>query len=155
MADILVTEANDKAVKIRWIDQGDGTFAQLVGSRPHASSAIGGIPSVARLLSAASSTNATLVKATAGRLYKVQGYNAAAAVRYIKLYNKATAPTVGTDTPAVTLALGPSAAFTLDLSNIGLYFATGIGFGLTVNSADADTTALTAGDVVGMNLFYA
>ncbi len=115
----------------------------------------GGISTVVRLISAAATTNATVVKGSAGRLYKIRGYNAAAAVRYLKLYNKATAPTVGTDTPVATIALAPSAVFDLDMSDIGQYFATGIGFALTTGSADADTGALTAADVVGMAVWYA
>lgn len=111
--------------------------------------------SVARLLSAAGSTNATVVKASAGRLYKVSGYNAAAAVRYLKFYNKATAATVGTDTPVVTIALAPSLPFDIDLLPLGKYFSTGIGYATTTGSADADTAALTAADIVGMCVWYA
>jgi len=110
---------------------------------------------VARLLSSAATTNATSVKATAGKVAKIVGYNAAAAVRYLKLYNKASAPTVGTDVPVVTLALQPSAAFSFDIDAIGLIFATGIAYALTTGNADADTGALTAGDILGLNIFYA
>jgi hypothetical protein len=38
--------------------------------------------------------------------------------------------------------------------NGGLYFSTGIAYGLTGAAADSDTTALTAGDVVGVNIDY-
>lgn len=106
----------------------------------------------ARLVSAAASVNATLVKSTPGDVGKISGFNAAAAKRYLKLYNKATAPTVGTDTPILTLTL-PVGAFNFDLGNH--YFSTGIGFGLTVNGADADTTALTAADIESLNITYA
>jgi len=155
VADIIRIDACDGGIKERFADQGDGTFARVESATLRTSVGAGGVALAARLLSAAANTNPTLVKASAGRVYKIQGYNAAAAVRYLKLYNKATAPSVGTDTPVITLALQPSAAFALDFANIGFYFATGIGFGLTVASADNDTTALTAGDIVGMNVFYA
>jgi len=118
-----------------------------------ASAATGGIASTSRMLSAAASTNATSAKASAGRLYAIQGYNAAAAVRYLKLYDKASAPTVGTDTPVKTLALPPGVGFAFDFP-LGYSFATGIAFALTTGSADADTGALTAGDVLGLNLDY-
>lgn len=122
------------------------------GVQAYASS--GGISSVNRLLSAAASVNATSVKAAAGRLYKVRGYNSAAAVRYLKLYNKASAPTVGTDVPVAVHALKPSDVFDVDFGSIGEYFATGIAFALTTGSSDADTGALTAADIVGMSTFY-
>lgn len=115
----------------------------------------GGISTISRLPSAAATTNATSVKVSAGRVYKIQGYNAAAAVRYLKLYNKASAPTVGADTPVVTLALKASDMFDLDLGVIGQYFATGIAYALTTGAADSDTGALTSADIVGLNLWYA
>lgn len=117
-------------------------------------SATGGIPFTKRLLAAAASTNATLVKATQGRVYGIRGHNANAAVRYLKLYDKATAPTVGTDTPRATYALKASDTFTINWSDLGLKFTNGIGFALTVNGADTDTTALTANDIVGLNIDY-
>lgn len=106
-----------------------------------------------RIVSAAASTNATSAKASAGDLYSIHGYNAAAAPRFLKVYNKASAPTVGTDTPVMTFALAAGQAFDIDC--YGHYFSTGIAYALTVNAADADTTALTAGDIVGMTMNYA
>jgi hypothetical protein len=112
----------------------------------------------ARLLSAAASTNATSVKASAGNLFKIVGTQVNAAARYLKLYNKASAPTVGTDTPIWTFYLPPTAVggglFTLDFGAQPLYFATGIAYALTTAAADADTGALTAGDVIAMNIAY-
>lgn len=108
---------------------------------------------VARLTSAAASTNATVAKARRGFLFGVLGHNAAAAVRYLKIYDKATAPTVGTDIPVLTIALPASTAFSLSIGN-GLAFRNGISFALTVGAADADTAALTLGDVLGLNLIY-
>lgn len=104
-----------------------------------------------RLVSAAASTNATVAKATNGTLKRVTGYNAAAAARYLKFYDKATAPTVGTDTPRKTYYLPPATGFVFDLDD---YFGQGISFALTGAAADADTTNLTAGDVVCLNVDY-
>lgn len=155
MADSLIVTAGDNGLKERFADQSDGTWAKVVSAISRVSSVAGGFALATRLLSAAATTNGTLVKSSAGRVYKVQGYNASTSVRYLKLYNKASAPTVGTDTPVITLALQPSHGFVLDFGNIGYSFAAGIGYGLTGSFADNDTTALTAGDIVGMNVFYA
>jgi len=106
-----------------------------------------------RIMSAAASTNATSAKASAGDLFKVVGYNAAGAIRYLKIYNKASAPTVGTDTPVLTITLPATAAFEIDFS--GQYFSLGIAYALTTGVADADTGALTSGDITGFNLSYA
>lgn len=116
------------------------------------------VATTARLLSAAASTNGTSVKASAGNVFKIVGVNTNAAARYLKLYNKASGPTVGTDTPVATLYLPPTAVnggqFNFDFGGQPLYFATGIAYALTTAAADADTGALTAGDVVAMNIFY-
>jgi hypothetical protein len=69
---------------------------------------------VNRLVSSAATNNATNIKGSAGDVFLIQGFNATAGVKYLKLYNKATAPTVGTDTPFVTFALPASAPFTFD-----------------------------------------
>lgn len=110
----------------------------------------------ARLLSAAASTNATSVKASAGNVHKVFGTNTNAAARYLKFYNKASAPTVGTDTPVLTFYLPPTAVgggvFSFDLDE--QYFSLGIGYAMTTAAADADTGALTGGDVIAFNLTY-
>jgi hypothetical protein len=120
-----------------------------------ASALQGGIPSTGRLLSAAgSSGDATSVKASAGRLYAIQGYNAAAAVRYLKLYNSASAPTAGSGTPVKTLALPPGVGFAFDWP-LGYYFSSGIGFTLVTGSADNSAASVTAADILGLNLDYA
>jgi len=108
--------------------------------------------SVSRIISAAGTTNATSAKAASGYLHQVVGYNAAGAARYLKIYNKASAPTVGTDTPILTLYLPALTAFAVDFP--ALYFSTGIAYALTTGSADADTGALTAADVLGLNVIY-
>lgn len=115
-----------------------------------------GAENVARLPSAAASVNATLVKATPGRVFRVFGRNNAAAIRYLKIYDKASAaPTVGTDTPLLTIPLAPSSPFNEFFGEDGILFATGIGYALTTGVADNDAGALTAADVLGLHLLWA
>lgn len=111
--------------------------------------------SISRTLSAAT-TNATSVKGSAGQVYTVIAHNINAAVRYLKLYDKATAPTVGTDTPVMTLPIPANAAgagFVLDTGGMGVAFSLGIGLALTTGVADADTGAVAANEIV-INLLY-
>ncbi|WP_157089033.1 hypothetical protein [Novosphingobium capsulatum] len=107
-----------------------------------------------RLLSAAATTNATSVKTSGADLFRVRGHNASASARYLKLYNKASAPTVGTDTPVATYYLAPSAPFDIDFQT-ALYFSAGLAFALTGAAPDSDTTALAAGDILCLNIHYA
>ena len=128
-------------------------MTELFPVKASASAGKGGIPSNSRLLSAANTVNATIVKASQGRVYKIRGLNAAAAVRYIKLYDKATAP-AATDTPTHTFAVPASAVFDIDFGLIGVSFTAGISYRLTTGAPDNDTGALTAADILGLNVMY-
>jgi hypothetical protein len=113
--------------------------------------ATGGL-TLARIISAAT-TNATSVKTAAGQIYNIQAFNVNASARYLKLYNKASAPTVGTDTPVATYFLAPTTgALVIEAAN-GIAFSAGIAFAITANMADSDTTAIGASDVV-VNIQY-
>lgn len=106
------------------------------------------VGTLTRLISAAT-TNATSVKASAGTVYAVMAFNLNAAVRYLKLYNKASSPTVGTDTPVATFPIPASttgAGFVINLDP-GADFATGIALALTTGVADADTGAVAANEI--------
>lgn len=109
---------------------------------------------VGRLPASANTNNATSLKASAGDLHHINGLNATAGVKYLKLYNKASAPTVGTDTPFLTLALPASAPFSFNFPG-GLYMSTGIAYGIVTGAADADNTAVAANDILGLNIAYA
>jgi len=108
----------------------------------------GGFTAV-RVVSAAT-TNGTNSKATAGRVYFGIAVNTSAAAKYVKFYNKATAPTVGTDTPVLTLQIPANSSISLSdaVGIYGLFCSAGIGFGITGAAADNDTTAVAAGDVI-------
>jgi hypothetical protein len=107
-----------------------------------------------RIISSAASTNGTSAKASAGNALLITGRNASAGVIWLKLYNKASTPTVGTDTPVMTIPLPALSAFpTIEWLN-GYYFSLGIAYALTTGSADADTGAIGAGDILGLNLNY-
>jgi len=105
-------------------------------------------------LNSAASTNATSVSATANTL--LYGYyisNTNSSVRYVKFYNKASAPTVGTDTPVLVLAIPGSGAANVSFP-AGINFTTGLAFATTTGAADSDTGAVAADEVI-VNLIYA
>ena len=110
-----------------------------------------GAASGAHIVSAAS-TNATVVKAGAGRVIGWCLANTNAAYRYVKLHNQTTTPTAGTGVVR-TIALPPNNSVTFTIDG-GIAFTTGIGLTIVTGSADADNTAVGVGDVVG-DLFFA
>ncbi len=101
-------------------------------------------------LNSAASTNATSLKGGAGQLGYVTVINTNAAVRYLKFYNKASAPTVGTDTPVQVFPIpGNTAGAGLTINfGAGAEFTTGIAFALTTGAADSDTGAVAANEIV-------
>lgn len=103
-----------------------------------------------RLLSAATVNN-TVVKSSAGKLAGWVISNSNAAARYVKVFNKATTPAAGTDTPILTLLVPPGAIITE--TDLDLGFSAGIGVATTVLGTDADTTAVAAGEII-VHLFY-
>ncbi|MBA3841052.1 MAG: hypothetical protein H0X39_00255 [Actinobacteria bacterium] len=105
-------------------------------------------------LVSAASTNGTSVKASAGQVYLMAVSNANAAARYFKLYNKASAPTVGTDTPVWRMMIPAGGGFTINAADLGLVFGTGIAYAITTGAADSDTGAVAASEIL-VNLGYA
>lgn len=94
----------------------------------------------------AATTNATSVKASAGTVNHIVVNNVNAAVRYFKLYNKASAPTVGTDTPVLTLAIPAGSVQSIVLGTRGLRLGTGIAYALTTGITVADTGAVAVSE---------
>lgn len=71
---------------------------------------------------------------------------------YLKLYDKATAPAVGTDTPKLTIPIPTAAVAVVEFLG-GIDFTLGIGVGATTGVADNDTGAPGANEVVGQLLY--
>lgn len=120
-----------------------------------------GLPSLALAQSAplswltTSSLNSTLVKAGNTALNVLVPINTTAALYYLKLYNKATAPTCGTDTPLWRVPIpfgGSSSGGGVALPTGGLQFPLGLGFCVTGGIADNDTTFAASGIAINMGV---
>lgn len=114
---------------------------------PAPSSSGGSFATAGKLISAAT-TNATSVKASAAGIGMLSAYNASASIRYLKVYNKASAPTVGTDTPVHTIVLPAGANTVVPIPALGLRLSTGFSIAITGGLADSDTTAIGASEVI-------
>ncbi len=124
-----------------------------VSPRPNNTGANG---TTAYKLISTASTNANNVKASGGNLYSIIAIGLTSTVRYLKIYSKATAPTVGTDVPLMTIPVPANtqgAGVAIPFS-MGVNFPLGIGVAITSGSADNDTGSVGAGDVI-VNLTYA
>lgn len=102
-----------------------------------------------KLISAAS-TNATNIKASAGTIGYITASSINAAARYLKIYNTAGAPTVGTDVPVHTFIIPGNTAGTgtnIPLPGPGISMSTGISIAITTGITDADTGAVALNEI--------
>ena len=104
------------------------------------------------IINSAASTNGQLVLTGSSGLHALFATNTGATAAYVKLYNKATAPIVGTDVPAMIVTVPAAVAGVPGEKEItpgfsGYRFALGLGLAITGAAADADTTAVAAGQV--------
>lgn len=124
---------------------GSGIFATVAGTVTSTEGTF--LAPSEHLLNSAATTNATSVKASAGTIFAIAVSNHGAAIRYLKFYNKASAPTVGTDTPIIVIPIPIGGVVILEGGKTGHRFTTGIAYAITGAAADADTTAIGAGEV--------
>ena len=112
--------------------------------------AMQGAPSSSHTVCAATN-NATNSKASAGVLHDISASNINAAFRYLKIYDKATAPTIGTDTPKRVVPLPPNSSIQ---QTVDIECTAGIGWGLVTGIANSDNTAPAANEnIVGLSWF--
>lgn len=96
--------------------------------------------------------DAQVILSTKGSLSMLVLSNTATTRRYVKLYDKATAPTAS-DTPVQRYeiplaAANSSSVVVVPIPEEGLTFNNGIGFRIVTVQADSDSTEATAGDVI-------
>lgn len=106
-------------------------------------------------LSAAASTNATSVKASAGRVYKIRAFNDGVSAVFLKMYNMATVPTVGTSTvfDKFEIPAGSAGGGFIDDTGLGQAYSDGIAFAITSGFADNSSGAVGSG-VISVTILY-
>jgi hypothetical protein len=115
-----------------------------------------GTPSYHKIISVSGVTlSATSVSASPSKMTILHLVNGVATLRFFKLYNKASAPIVGTDVPFITVALSPNSASSFTLpAFVGIDFSVGLSYAITLGVADNNTTPDTVeGAVTGMISF--
>lgn len=99
-----------------------------------------------KIINSSASTNATVVKSSAGNLYSISAMNTSASAKFVRIYNKTTTPTVGTDVPIIVVAIPATSSKEITYTP-GLRISSGIGVAITGGAAATDNTAVAAGDV--------
>jgi len=109
-------------------------------------------PATPYFVNSLASTNGALILTGTSGLQALYATNIGATAAFVKLYNKATAPTVGTDVPEMVIPVPAAVAGVPGAVNIspgfnGYRFPLGLGIAITGAVADSDTTAVAAGQV--------
>ena len=110
------------------------------------------VPATPYFLNSAATTNGALILTGTSNVSSFYATNEGATAAYVKLYNKATAPTVGTDVPEMIIPVPAATSGVPGVANpnIGFHgfrFALGLGIAVTGAAVYTDTTAVTAGQV--------
>lgn len=105
-------------------------------------------------LISAASTNATNVKTSAGVIGTCVLTNTSTTFKYVKFFNLAAAPTMGTSTPVIQFPVAPNSTLYVGTAFAGFRLSTGISYAITNGSALLDNSAVGAGEVL-VNLTYA
>lgn len=128
----------------------DGSNWQRMTQPGNASASATGGYTPGKLISAAS-TNATNIKGSAGTIGYLTASNTNASPRYLKVYNTASSPTVGTDTPIHTFLIpgnSSGAGTNIPLPTQGIKCDTGISIALTTGAADSDTSGVAVSEII-------
>jgi hypothetical protein len=110
------------------------------------------VPATPYFVNSAATTNGALILTGTSGLSAFWASNTGAGAAFVKLYNKATAPTVGTDVPEMIIPVpaavaGVPGTATLPMGFNAFRFPLGLGIAITGAVADTDTTAVAAGQV--------
>jgi hypothetical protein len=110
------------------------------------------VPATPYFVNSLATTNGALVLTGTSGLQALFATNTGAGAAFVKLYNKATAPTVGTDVPEMIIPVPAAVAGVPGVAQLSpgfnaYRFALGLGIAITGGVADADTTAVAAGQV--------
>lgn len=110
-------------------------------------------------LVAAASTNSTLIATGKHTVFSIELGGIGSSPAYVKIYDKATAPTCGTDTPIKTLIIPVSSTAANGAGSnmpfpLGIQVNNGLGICVTGGIADSDTTAVAASSFVANIDYY-
>ena len=136
-----------------WLNGGTlGTLTTLSALTTITTTGTPAAPATPYFVNSAATTNGALILTGTSGLQAFFATNSGATVAYVKLYNKATAPTVGTDVPEMIIPVPAANAGVPGVTSVptgfnAFRFALGLGIAITGGAADSDTTAVAAGQV--------
>lgn len=98
------------------------------------------------------STNINSLSAVPAGLDSLNGWSTVTA--YLKIFDKASAPVLGTDVPTMTVMLPANQLVRVDFGVETCAMRLGLQIAVTLNPADNDTTVLAAANTSGVDIFF-
>lgn len=98
-------------------------------------------------------TGGVSIKSSAGQIYGWFLFNNSSSIKFIKLYNKNSRPSIGHDAPFMTIPLPAGGGANVNFTS-GITFTHGIGIGATTGVADNHTGAPGAYEVIANIIYY-
>jgi hypothetical protein len=130
---------DDADAQITNADPATSDWAMVVREAP--------APNTVHALLATASTNATVVKSSPGRVYRISVYNTTSTILFVKFHNVITTPTAGTTTVFFPVPC-QAGTWTHLLSTNGMEFTTGIAYTTVTTLAASGSTGVTAESLV-------
>ncbi|MGK4001456.1 hypothetical protein WMF31_02440 [Sorangium sp. So ce1036] len=141
------------------VSQDDPLPVGLVGALPAGTNTVGAVhvtPATAGGLSiyrnVGLSTTGQNVKSSPGQVFGWHLANWSSSDAFVKLYDTAGAPTVGTTQPALTLMVPAGQVVSAEHTN-GIAFTNGIGIGASAAASDNNTSTPGPNTII-VNVFY-
>ncbi|CDY76116.1 hypothetical protein BGLT_05188 [Caballeronia glathei] len=100
----------------------------------------------------AATTNASMLSGFPSDLDGISGW--ATVTCYLKIFDLAKAPTLGTDLPMMTVMLPANVQVFANFGVKPLSLKNGLAIAVTLNPADTDATVLAAANTSGADIFY-
>lgn len=155
MTDLELTPKQAVNVKRKLVDNGDGTYSELFSVTPDLSGATFGDvtvePAAASNATSGALEKSRVIKASAGTLYRLSGYNSNVAAQYVQVFDAASLPANGS-TPLIVFQVGGGESFDRDFGLRGRAFANGI---VVCSSSTLATKTLGAASDMWFDAQYA
>lgn len=126
----------------------------LIGKVNVAPATSGGL-SLANYFATGTGGQGQIVKAAPGQLYRIHAFNTDTTWAYLKIFNKASAPTLGTDPAVAVFAIPPGGVLNAGSADLGEAFSNGIFAGLYGDAPALGGAALSTGSKCGYCISYA
>lgn len=105
-----------------------------------------------RFYATTTTASGTIVKGNKGNVFNITAWNSDTSPVFVKLFDKAAAPTFGTDQAVWEAMVSAGQTISVNFADVGMSFGTGIAIGFSGAQGRQDATALASANKAGVSL---